>query len=186
MLIYADKWRALQNIGGIGNVSFIPPKGVEADPLAFDTGLQHEFMALTTSTDMMHHAGPGNVLMDWCCVLSSQGEMKYDADGKLGRQGKVYTPLLNGLLAHPYLSLVPPKSTGRELYTKEYAEEIFQRAQKESISVYEPNISHHFSFMLRNDILATLTEFTAMSIVQSYIKWAPGKIGEVYLVPSSN
>lgn len=41
----SDKWRALQNIGGIGNVSFIPPKGVDdVDPLAFDTGITYQLM----------------------------------------------------------------------------------------------------------------------------------------------
>jgi len=143
-----DKWRALQNIGGIGNVTFIPPQGVEGDPLAFDTG-------------------PGNVLMDGYCAVHSAGTMKCDMNGVMGRQGKVSRELLAMLTALPYLALPPPKSTGRELFTKQYIDQIIKHAAAANISP--------------NDAVATLTEFTAESIVDSYRKWAPGKLGDVII-----
>eukprot|EP00026_Physarum_polycephalum_P009092 Phypoly_transcript_09203.p1 GENE.Phypoly_transcript_09203~~Phypoly_transcript_09203.p1 ORF type:complete len:394 (+),score=45.37 Phypoly_transcript_09203:240-1421(+) len=142
------KWRALQNIGGIGNVTFIPPKGVEGDPIAFDTG-------------------PGNVLIDWYCLCISNGTMKCDLDGAFGSKGKINEDLLAELLSHPYLSQKPPKSTGRELYTKQYVEQITQKATTANIST--------------NDAIATLTELTALSIVDSYRKWAPGRLGDVII-----
>lgn len=82
--------RAIINIGGIGNISWLQPK---RPVLGFDTG-------------------PGNTLMDaW--ILRHLGE-KYDADGRWASQGKVDAELLAALLEHPYLSRPIPKSTGRE------------------------------------------------------------------------
>ncbi|MFO7634972.1 MAG: anhydro-N-acetylmuramic acid kinase [Caldilinea sp.] len=95
-------WRAAQNIGGIGNVTFLPPIGVDVAPLAFDTG-------------------PGNVLIDWAARFTSGGALTYDHDGALAQQGQVHEALVARWLAHPYYQLSPPKTTGRELYTAELA-----------------------------------------------------------------
>ena len=59
-----DGCRAVQNIGGIGNVTFLPPEGSPAPTLAFDTG-------------------PGNVLIDWAATLATDGAMRFDKDGEL-------------------------------------------------------------------------------------------------------
>jgi len=91
-------WRAAQNIGGIGNVTFLPPVDRNAAPLAFDTG-------------------PGNVLIDWAARFASDGALAYDDGGALARQGRVHEALIARWLAHPYYQLQPPKTTGRELYT---------------------------------------------------------------------
>lgn len=61
------------------------------------------------------YLGPGNVLMDWYVSLKTNGEMKCDLDGKLGRQGTINDNLLKELLSHPYLYQKPPKSTGIKL-----------------------------------------------------------------------
>lgn len=56
-------WRAVQNIGGIGNVTFLPPVGKTSEvPVAFDTG-------------------PGNVLIDWATSQHTNGKMLFDEDG---------------------------------------------------------------------------------------------------------
>ncbi|MDO3386712.1 anhydro-N-acetylmuramic acid kinase [Gilvimarinus sp. SDUM040013] len=82
--------RAIINIGGIGNISWLQP-GQPA--LGFDTG-------------------PGNTLMDaW--ILKHQGK-KYDANGNWAREGEPDSELLATLLEHPYLARPIPKSTGRE------------------------------------------------------------------------
>jgi anhydro-N-acetylmuramic acid kinase len=96
-------WRAAQNIGGIGNVTFLPPIDQDAAPLAFDTG-------------------PGNVLIDWAMRIVSGGALTYDHDGALARQGKVNEPLLDRWLAHPYYQQQPPKTTGREMFTAQMVE----------------------------------------------------------------
>lgn len=96
-------WRAVQNIGGIGNVTFLPPVDLDVAPLAFDTG-------------------PGNVLIDWAARFASGGELTYDQDGALASRGRVVEPLLTRWLAHPYFRQPPPKTTGRELFSVHLAE----------------------------------------------------------------
>ncbi|MFZ4847968.1 MAG: anhydro-N-acetylmuramic acid kinase [Caldilinea sp.] len=102
-------WRAVQNIGGIGNVTFLPPLGGAAEPLAFDTG-------------------PGNVLIDWAAQLVSDGRLVYDRDGELAAQGAVQSDLLERWLAHPYYRRCPPKTTGRELFTAGLAQQMWEEA----------------------------------------------------------
>ncbi|WP_218079602.1 anhydro-N-acetylmuramic acid kinase [Anthocerotibacter panamensis] len=89
--------RAIQNIGGIGNVTYLPAGGAPQTVLAFDTG-------------------PGNMLLDRIVRLFSSAERSYDAGGALARTGAVHRELLEKLLCHPYLREPPPKSTGREAF----------------------------------------------------------------------
>jgi anhydro-N-acetylmuramic acid kinase len=91
------KRRALQNIGGMGNVTWLPPRGDSADLLAFDTG-------------------PGNVMIDAAVQLATDGRESYDRDGQWAARGQVQPPLLAELLRHPFYELAPPKSTGREVF----------------------------------------------------------------------
>lgn len=141
----AGGWRAVQNIGGIGNVTLLPPKGVDAAPLAFDTG-------------------PGNVLIDWAAHLVSGGMLRCDVDGQLAATGKVASALLESWLDHPYFHQVPPKSTGRELFTRALAEEWWSAARAHGCS--------------DADFVATLTELTAASIADAYVRFAPGPVVE--------
>jgi anhydro-N-acetylmuramic acid kinase len=98
LLRHPTAWRAVQNIGGIGNVTFLPPLADAVNPpLAFDTG-------------------PGNALIDGALAIFSGGRAAYDHDGALARQGMVDEGWLRVLLAHPYYERRPPKTTGRELF----------------------------------------------------------------------
>jgi anhydro-N-acetylmuramic acid kinase len=97
--------RALQNIGGIANVTFITPT---APPVAFDTG-------------------PGNSLINAAVRHYSGGAQTFDQDGALARSGPVDEPLLAELLADPYYALPPPKSTGRELFGDQYAARVLEQ-----------------------------------------------------------
>lgn len=96
LLLFHDpqRYRALQNIGGIGNVTYLAP---DRAPLAFDTG-------------------PGNVLIDEAVRLLSDGAASFDRDGRMASRGTVDQALLTEWLAHPFFALAPPKSTGRELF----------------------------------------------------------------------
>lgn len=100
-----DRVRALQNLGGIGNVTRVPPKGSDEPVLAFDTG-------------------PGNALIDAAVTLGTGGRLTYDRDGALAARGEVDHELLGELLRHPYFALEPPKSTGRETFGRPFVERL--------------------------------------------------------------
>jgi anhydro-N-acetylmuramic acid kinase len=96
-----DRVRVLQNIGGMANLTRVPPRG-SAEPLfAFDTG-------------------PGNALIDAAVQLATNGARAYDADGAMARAGRVDEALVQSLLSHPFFAASPPKSTGREVFGRPY------------------------------------------------------------------
>ena len=134
------------NIGGIANFTTLPSgiKGI-SDISAWDTG-------------------PGNMLIDRAAVMASDGELRYDIDGKLGSEGEVNEKWLNSLMAHPYINKPPPKSAGREDFGEEYFCEI--------VSWF--GISSHQNKL---DLVATLTRFTAEAIHSNYKMYAPGNNG---------
>lgn len=103
--------RALQNIGGIGNVTFLPASSGLDGAYAFDTG-------------------PGNALIDYGARFFSRGTARYDRDGAMAHAGSVHPALLQELLAHPYFALRPPKSTGRELFGDAFAADLISRARE--------------------------------------------------------
>ena len=115
LLTDAVKTRAAQNIGGIGNVTYLPPAASADRPLAFDTG-------------------PGNVLIDHMIGFISNGQLSYDAGGALAASGTVHEGLLATLLREPYLALPAPKTTGRELFTEAYARHIFDLGRRDDLS----------------------------------------------------
>lgn len=86
--------RAIVNIGGISNVTFL--RSPQLPPIGFD-------------------CGPGNVLMD--LHAARHLGQPFDRDGAFARSGRVDPSLLAALLDEPYLSAPPPKSTGRELFS---------------------------------------------------------------------
>lgn len=94
--------RALQNIGGIANVTFLPAGGEANSVIAFDTG-------------------PGNALMDVAVSEVSGGAARMDADGALAAAGSPNETLLTAWMREPYFQRQPPKSTGREHFGEAYA-----------------------------------------------------------------
>ena len=109
LLFSGKEWRALQNIGGIGNVTVLPPGGAVEGPRAFDTG-------------------PGCGVVD-AVVRLLRRDMRFDRDGALARAGNPVEVVLDELLAHPYFAAPPPKSTGRELFTPDYVAELIKRCR---------------------------------------------------------
>ena len=94
-----DENVALQNIGGIGNVSVIPSTGNITDIFAFDTG-------------------PGNMIIDE--AMQRLYGKPYDADGATAASGTVNQKMLDQLMSHPYISMPLPKSTGREMFGEQF------------------------------------------------------------------
>ena len=109
LLTHSRRTRAVQNIGGIANVTHLPAGGALADVLAFDTG-------------------PGNMTIDLLAQRVTGGRLRCDRDGRLAARGRVLDPLLAELMRHAYLSRRPPKSTGREDFGLAFADELYERA----------------------------------------------------------
>ena len=105
-----EKNVAFQNIGGIGNVAYIPKNSSAKDVVAFDTG-------------------PGNMLIDEAMkVLFNK---PYDESGNIALKGKVNEEVLKYLMKDEYLDLPYPKSTGREKYSKEFLNVILEKMKDE-------------------------------------------------------
>lgn len=126
---------AVQNIGGIANVTVVTPE-IE-DVFAFDTG-------------------PGNCLINDAMNLFFK--KPYDKNGSVAKSGKVDGDILKVLCSHPYLSKKPPKSTGRELFGKDLLQGLLSRKR-----------------IMPEDLIATLTHFTAYSIKNAYDRFIPSK-----------
>lgn len=107
--------RAVQNIGGIANVTFLPSGCTQDDIVAFDTG-------------------PGNMVIDAVMGLAGRGSKRFDAGGKMAARGTVDKRLLNEMLRHPFLRRRPPKSTGREEFGLAFAERLYKRAAQKSLA----------------------------------------------------
>lgn len=142
-------WRALQNIGGIGNVTVVPPGGLTEGVRAFDTG-------------------PGMAVIDGV-VRSLDPSLPYDRDGRLAAGGKPVDTIVDELLAAPYFSAPPPKSTGRELFDARYISQLIDRTR-----AARPGVT-------TQDIVATATSLTARSIADAYRRFLPEPIDEVLL-----
>ena len=145
-----DKGIAVNNIGGISNVTFIPPDGDINNVIAFDTG-------------------PGNMLIDSIVHIITKGRMGYDKGGRLASRGRICEKLLDELMEHPFIKKKPPKSTGREEFGYGEALKIYQSAKKYRLS--------------DEDIIATVTKFTARTIAENYRRFilSRNNISEIIL-----
>lgn len=166
LLTHPTKARAIQNIGGIGNVTFLPPNATPEQVLGFDTG-------------------PGNMLMDRAAQWASNGDLRCDTDGKLALS--VEEPdydLLEWLLEHPFLAQKPPKSAGREEFGESFYKEMCRRAQLSPTSLEQQVLRRYLPFsrgaeLIPEKLVATLTWFTALSIVDAYERYLPQLPDEV-------
>lgn len=124
----------LQNIGGIGNLTVLPAGCGAGEVYAFDTG-------------------PGNMVIDGVVSSLSGGAAAFDAGGALAARGTPCEALLAQLLAGPYFSAPPPKTTGREAFGKAYVQALLCAARGQGLSF--------------EDTVATATALTARSIALS-------------------
>ena len=150
-MLFSDssKWRALQNLGGIANVSVVPPGGDLRGVRAFDTG-------------------PGCGVIDKV-VRTLRPDLAYDVDGRLASKGKPVASVVDRLLSDEYFRAAPPKSTGPELFSVKYTEDLIASCRAES-----PGCSDE-------DIIATAVSLTARSIGDAYERFVAEPITEVFL-----
>jgi anhydro-N-acetylmuramic acid kinase len=144
----ADAWRCLQNIGGIGNVAVVPPNGDLDGVRAFDTG-------------------PGMVIVDGVVRSIGGGDVAYDRDAFLSRQGTPIEDVIADVLAEPYFAAEPPKSTGRELFSPSYIAGFIARCRD---ARRDATVA---------DIVATAVHLTAASIADAYARWIPEPVTEL-------
>ncbi len=111
----ADRTIALQNIGGISNVTLLPAEAMSTDVIASDTG-------------------PGNMIIDSVMEILTDGEEKYDNLGQFAARGSVCESLLEEWFQHPFISARPPKTTGRETFGRQFAYQALEQAQAEGVS----------------------------------------------------
>ena len=105
--------------------------------------------------------GPGNMVMDQVTQRITNGKLTYDKNGQIAASGSVSRQLLHRLMEDPYLPLKPPKTTGREYFGEAYVDRIFRMADE--------------LFLPGEDILATVTMFTASTIAYSIRHLCPVK-----------
>jgi anhydro-N-acetylmuramic acid kinase len=111
--LFTDKTRPriVQNIGGIGNLTFLPPRAELDDVIAFDTG-------------------PGNMVIDAVVTALTRGRQTFDCNGRRAARGRVSEKLLSGLMSHPFLQRRPPKTTGREEFGEMFAGRLLASARR--------------------------------------------------------
>ncbi len=145
LMKHARRARLIVNLGGISNVTYVPKGGGLAKVQAFDTG-------------------PANMVLDSLMARLTEGRLMMDRGGKLAMKGQVDSQLLKTLLAHPFLSQWPPKSTGREAFGQELIEVLISIQQKRGLSI--------------EDLLATCSLWTAKAVGTAR-RWITGEIDEV-------
>ena len=107
--------RAVVNIGGISNLTYLPAHGGLGSVRAFDTG-------------------PGNMLVDGVVRYLTDGRQTFDRGGRLARGGTPHEEVLRMLLEHPFLRRRPPKSTGREEFGERFLELFLRQGKLRGLS----------------------------------------------------
>jgi anhydro-N-acetylmuramic acid kinase len=108
-----DDTVATLNLGGIANITIIPPKNSSKSTIAWDTG-------------------PANMLIDKAVLAFTSNKEKYDKDGKYALQGKMNNKLLEWLMNNEYFNRKLPKSTGQEEFGRTYFNKIIKKFQPQT------------------------------------------------------
>lgn len=109
---------------------------------------------------LAYDTGPGNALLDAAATMVTRGTSAQDTDGAIAARGAVRADLLDALLADPYFGTPPPKSTGKEHFNDDYLRHVLSGL---------PEVGDA-------DLLATLTELTASTIVRECRIHHAGKV----------
>mgnify|MGYP000914696699 FL=1 len=162
LLTHPTLTRAAQNIGGIANVTYLSPQlsAFSGQPIP-----NPQSPITDSQSPFAFDTGPGNMLIDYAASRATDGALTFDRDGALAARGHVDKPLLCELLREPYLRQSPPKTTGRELFGAQFGARVWEQGIARGLTP--------------EDIVATLTAFTAASIAQAYRDFLPTLPDEV-------
>ncbi len=147
--------RCALNLGGIGNLTYLPAAAEVSEVKAFDTG-------------------PGNMVLDAVVRRLSGGKMKYDSDGKMALSGRPAPDAVAKLMKHPFLHEEPPRSAGR-----------LEFGQKFTDQLWDLNAATPWGGIAREmngaDLMATLATWTATCAVQAVenISWAGSEVDQI-------
>lgn len=139
-----DAWRILQNLGGIGNLTVLPPSGALEGVRAFDTG-------------------PGVCIVDGVTRLL-RPELPYDRDGLLARRGVAIESVIEDRLADPWFAAPPPKSTGRERFTAAYIADFIARCRAAKPACTDEDIVATATWFTARAIALAVTRFVPQAI----------------------
>jgi len=112
---HARRGRVALNIGGIANITLIPPAAKPEQVVALDTG-------------------PGNMILDALAAHFSAGRRHYDHGGRMALRGRICRPLLSALLADPLFRRPAPRSCGREEFGREFVTGLLRRQRRLRLS----------------------------------------------------
>ncbi len=143
LLSHQEKSSCVQNLGGIGNVAYLPPRS--------NPKWLQEIRGWDT--------GPANSLIDLAVQHLTDGAYSYDRDGIWAASGTPCDKLVEQWLHQDFFGQSPPKSTGRELFGSVYLHECLADMEAYQLSPA--------------DKIATLAELTVGSIVHSYHTFLP-------------
>jgi 1,6-anhydro-N-acetylmuramate kinase len=150
LLRHTSKLRVSQNLGGIGNVTVVPPASTsDTDYIAFDTG-------------------PGNVLIDAAVREITNGLQHYDRDGLLGAAGESEideTFIQDFIDRVGFFAQPPPKTTGRELFSDDVARRMVRELRVKGVS--------------DEGIIANITHLTGETVAQAYERHVIPKYGNI-------
>ncbi len=138
--------RALLNIGGIANITYLGKGCVADDVLAFDTG-------------------PGNMIVDQ--MVKELFGKDFDFNGEIALSGKIQGDIIDVLMKDEFVRMSPPKSTGRERYGSAFVSSFLSR----------------YHDRRKEDLVATVSEFTAMAVYANYLLFlkTKGDIEELFV-----
>jgi anhydro-N-acetylmuramic acid kinase len=111
MFRHASRGRVLQNLGGIGNLTAIPPNSSLDEAIAFDTG-------------------PANMVID--AAMQTLFGKPYDRGGATAAKGRVLQDVLQSSMRHAFFRQKPPKSAGREEFGADFAANFLEHCKAAS------------------------------------------------------
>jgi len=156
-MLFSDskKWRALQNLGGIGNVSVVPPGGDLKGVRAFDTG-------------------PGCGVIDKV-VRKLRPDLAYDVDGAMAFRGIPMANVVDRLLEHEYFRTSPPKSTGPELFGVKYTDDLIAACRAESPQCTDEDIVATAVLLTARSIADSYERFIAEPVTELFLSGGGAK-----------